>query len=98
MTASPSPHRVLCTIEMIAEGHADRCPGEACAFWRNGCALAGVEAELAGRPEVAALLVGLRRELESGGDVTVADARERLRGALLDDDETGPAGGSTELV
>ena len=98
VTASPAPHRALCTIELIAEGHADRCPGEACAFWRNGCALAGVEAELAGRPEVATLLLELRREVESGRDVTVEDAHDRLRDALLADDETGPAGGATELV
>ena len=29
-------HRQLCTIELIAEGHADRCPGADCAFWEHG--------------------------------------------------------------
>ena len=65
----------LCTIELIAEGHAERCPGEGCAFWSNGCVLARVEAELDGRPDVAELLLGLRREIESGRQVKVGEAR-----------------------
>ena len=32
-------HRPLCTIELIAEGHAERCPGEQCAFWEHACVL-----------------------------------------------------------
>jgi hypothetical protein len=55
----------LCTIELIAQGHAERCPGEACGFWERGCALARVEYELDGRPDVARLLLDLRRELEA---------------------------------
>jgi hypothetical protein len=69
------PHRPLCTIELIAEGHADRCPGEGCAFWENGCILSRIESDLDGRPEVAALLVDLRRDLEAGRKVAVDDAR-----------------------
>ena len=65
----------LCTIELIAEGHAERCPGTDCAFWSNGCVLARVEAELDGRPDVAELLLGLRREIESGREVEVEAAR-----------------------
>ena len=68
-------HRPLCTIELIAEGHADRCPGEACAFWEQGCVLSRIEADLDNRPEVAALLLALRRELEAGQTVAVADAQ-----------------------
>jgi hypothetical protein len=71
-------HRPLCTIELIAEGHAGRCPGDACAFWEHGCALARVESELQGRPEVARLLLDLRREIEAGRAVSVDDARARL--------------------
>jgi len=67
-------HRPLCTIELIAEGHAGRCPGEECAFWQRGCVLSRVEMELEGRPDVAALLVELRRELERGRDVSVSEA------------------------
>lgn len=68
-------HRPLCTIELIAEGHADRCPGEECAFWEQGCVLGRVEADLDKRPDVAALLLDLRRELDSGRTIAVADAR-----------------------
>jgi hypothetical protein len=71
-------HRPLCTLELIAEGHAERCPGEACAFWERGCVLARVETELDHRPEVAELLLTLRRELEAGRQVTLDEVRERL--------------------
>ena len=71
-------HRPLCTIELIAEGHAERCTGEECPFWERGCALARVEAQLDARPEVAALLLDLRRDLEAGRELTVHEARSRL--------------------
>ena len=93
------PHRKLCTIELIAEGHAERCPGEACAFWVDGCVLERVESELELRPEVAGLLLDLRRELERGGALSVAEVRQRLdEAATVPSDEAGPAGPSTELV
>jgi hypothetical protein len=79
-------HRQLCTIELIAEGHAERCPGADCAFWEQGCALARVEAELDARPEVAQLLLGLRRELEAGRVVELEDARSRFA-HLLNEEE-----------
>ncbi|MGL6279142.1 MAG: hypothetical protein ACRC50_06255 [Gaiella sp.] len=92
-------HRRLCTIELVAEGHAERCPGEACAFWHEGCVLEAAEDELAERPEVAALLLDLRRAVESGAAVPVTDARTRLARALGGiSDESGPGGGATELV
>ena len=75
-------HLPLCTIALIAEGHAERCPGEACAFWEHGCALARVEGELDGRPEVAQLLLDLRRELESGRSVSLEEARARFAHVL----------------
>jgi hypothetical protein len=68
-------HSPLCTIELIAEGHADRCSGEACAFWEHGCVLSRIEADLDSRPEVAALLLDLRRELDAGRTLAVADAQ-----------------------
>jgi hypothetical protein len=71
---SDHEHAPLCTIELIAEGHANRCPGEDCAFWEQGCLLARVQADVDGNPEVARLLLDLRRELEAGRDVSVADA------------------------
>ena len=71
-------HRQLCTIELIAEGHAERCPGESCAFWEDGCLLTRVEEELDDRPEVAVLLLELRRTLEAGGAVPVQKASAAL--------------------
>ena len=68
-------HHPLCTIELIATGHAARCPGEACAFWDRGCALARVEVVLDGRPEVARILLDLRRELEAGRAIEIEQAR-----------------------
>jgi len=95
-----APHRQLCTIALIAEGHAERCPGAECAFWEHGCALARVEAELDARPDVAHLLLDLRRELEAGRDVEVAEARARFA-AVLDappSGAAGPAGGAVTPV
>ena len=68
-------HRQLCTIEMIAVGHAERCPGEVCPFWERGCALTRIEHQLDDRPDVAQLLLDLRRELESGREVEVREAK-----------------------
>lgn len=85
-------HRQLCTIELIAEGHARRCPGETCAFWDRGCALARVEAELDGRPALAALLLDLRHALDAGRTIAAEDARELLRRRLATGEEQ-PAGG-----
>jgi hypothetical protein len=79
-------HRQLCTIELITEGHADRCPGEECAFWDRGCVLARVESELNGRPEVASLLLELRREIERSRRVELDDARTRLAHILNEDE------------
>ncbi len=67
-------HRPLCTIELIAEGRVTRCPGHVCRFWEKECAIARVEGELDGRPEVARLLLGIRRELERAKLVVDEDA------------------------
>lgn len=61
---NPDTHRPLCMIELIAEGHATRCTGNECSYWEHGCVLARIEGELDGRPEVAALLLEVRRELD----------------------------------
>jgi hypothetical protein len=79
-------HRPLCTIELIAEGHAERCPGEACAFWEHGCVLTRVEADLAGRPEVAQVLLDLRHELEAGREIALEDAHTRFAHVLNADE------------
>jgi hypothetical protein len=85
----PHEHRQLCTIELIAEGHAERCPGDACAFWDHSCALARVESELDGRPDVAQLLLDLRRELEAGRVVELEDARSRFSHILNEEERVG---------
>lgn len=85
--AHEDAHRPLCTIELTAEGHAGRCPGAACAFWENGCALARIETELNGRPEVAQLLLDLRREIESGRALELDAARSRLSRILAERDD-----------
>ena len=56
-----------CHLEVLA-GHAAQCPGEACGFWQTerGCALENASAELAGRPEVAQLLLEVRDRLAAG--------------------------------
>ena len=79
-------HRQLCTIELIAEGHAERCPGDVCPFWEQGCTLARIEYELDDRPEVARILLDLRRELEAGREVEVHDARARLAHILNEEE------------
>ena len=71
-------HRPLCTIELIAQGHAERCPGEECAFWDHGCVLTRIETELEHRPEVAQLLLDLRGKLERGSTIASDDARATL--------------------
>ena len=78
-------HRPLCTIALIAEGHVERCPGEDCAFWDRGCALARIESDLSGRPEVAQLLLDLRRELEAGRAVSIEEAHSRFAHILNED-------------
>ena len=79
-------HRPLCTIELIAEGHAERCPGEECAFWERGCVLTRVETQLADRPEVARVLVDLRRELEAGREIALEHVHTRFAHVLNEDE------------
>ena len=83
----PHPeHRQLCTIELIAEGHAERCPGEQCAFWERGCALIRIEYAIEGRPDVARLLVDLRRELAAGREIDVEEVHSRFAHILNEDE------------
>ena len=82
MEAEQATHRPLCTIELIAEGHATRCTGAACAFWDEGCVLARVEAELNGRPEFARVLLDLRRRLDEGHEIDVREAQAEFHRRL----------------
>jgi hypothetical protein len=83
---SRAEHRPLCTIEMIAEGHSERCPGDACAFWEHGCVLTRIESHLSERPEVARVLLDLRRELEAGREVDLEEAHSRFAHVLNEDE------------
>lgn len=60
-----APHSPRCMIELTAGGQGNRCPGDACPFWENGCIFDRVEADLDGRWEVARLLLDVRRRLEN---------------------------------
>jgi hypothetical protein len=83
---SATEHHPLCTIELIATGHAARCPGERCAFWERGCALTRIEADLDSNPETARLLLNLRRELEMGHTIELEQARSFLAHILNQED------------
>jgi hypothetical protein len=103
-------HHQLCTLELVAAGHATRCPGDECAFWERGCALTRIESELDGRPEVAKLLLDLRHEIESGRRVSLEEARIQFSHILnveegiepedeeYGDEHRGPASGATSPV
>jgi len=83
---SDPEHRPLCTIELIATGHAARCPGPECAFWDHGCILSRIELELDSNPEVARLLLEVRGELEAGRTVELEEARSTLAHILNDEE------------
>lgn len=84
---SADEHRQLCTIELVAEGHAERCPGEECLFWDRGCALSRIEHELDHRPAVARVLLDLRRELEAGREIAIEAAHRRFAHVLNEDEQ-----------
>jgi hypothetical protein len=78
-----APHRPLCLLELVATGEGGRCPGDACPFWGNReCVLARVEPELRDRPDVAALLLELRRRLESSEAVPAEESLRRFHARL----------------
>jgi hypothetical protein len=67
---------------LAAEGRDEPCPESHCVYWENGCILAAADTELRTRPEVAALLLGLRRQLEraraANSEGELADFHRRL--------------------
>jgi hypothetical protein len=59
-----------CKLDRVL-GEIRACPREVCGLWEDGgrvleggCAVARLGLDLTGRPDLAAWLVGLRRELE----------------------------------
>ena len=79
----------LCTLE-AAVGKVEACPEDACPFWEPGgaalegrCVLERVGPELEDRPELAEVLLELRRRLESARtEADASDARRAFAHAL----------------
>jgi hypothetical protein len=63
-----------CHLEALV-GREARCEGDGCGFWQDerGCVLEASRAELAGRPEVARLLLEVRDRLTAGRETHVED-------------------------
>ena len=50
----------LCMLQRALD-HVERCPGEACPFWKDeGCALSDIRPEIESNPELAHYLLDLR--------------------------------------
>ena len=78
----------LCRIK-LALGEVEACPGGACPFWESGGALldAGCSLERRGldldRPDLAAYLVALRRDLEAARDAAERAQARRVFAGLV---------------
>jgi hypothetical protein len=71
-----------CGLERLI-GRKAPCPGEPCAFWRSdGCVIDPSIPELAGREDVARLLLGLRYRLGAVRNAEGSDARAALAHSL----------------
>lgn len=66
---APRVGRDACSLELLV-GRVAPCPGEPCPFWRaeDGCVMDESTAELAGRPDVARLLLAVRDRLLAQDD------------------------------
>ena len=73
----------ICQLERLI-GREAPCPGETCPFWRqgDGCVIDRATAELAGREDVARLLLAVRDRLEVEADAESSDARFALARSL----------------
>ena len=79
--------RASCTLRR-ALGESEECPGAACPFWDDdACALAAVERELLGSPELSRHLLGLRRTLERAQASDDIAATGALFHRLLNDEQ-----------
>lgn len=72
-----------CTLRLVADGHAELCPRERCAFWEPGGAVVegscvverlGVDVR---RPDVAAYLLEARERLDQARDRQEAEDAHR---------------------
>ena len=73
----------ICHLEALV-GRNGRCPGESCGFWQTdrGCALASASSELAGRPEVAQLLLEVRDRLAANREAVDEEGHVAFSHAL----------------
>jgi hypothetical protein len=75
--------QTTCGLERLT-GRETSCPGEPCAFWRSGdgCVIDLSIPELAGREDVARLLLGLRYRLGAVRNAEGSDGRAALAHSL----------------
>ena len=75
--------QTTCRLERLI-GRETPCPGEPCAFWRtgDGCVIEPATVALAGREDVARLLLGIRDGLETAPDIDGNAGRVALAHSL----------------
>jgi hypothetical protein len=81
----------ICHLEALV-GREAQCSGEACGFWQteHGCVLDGASAELAGRPQVAQLLLEVRDRLTANREAADEERHAAFSHALNQaEDELG---------
>jgi len=72
-----------CTLRLAAEGRAEACPRERCAFWEPGgavvegrCVIERLGIDV-GRPDLASYLLETRERLERARNLSEAEATRR---------------------
>jgi hypothetical protein len=72
-----------CKLRLVAEGQAEACPRESCAFWEAGGAVLGGDClierlgvDLAS-PDLASYLLEVRQRLEQARDLSEAEEHHR---------------------
>jgi hypothetical protein len=86
-----APPARLCRLKVVV-GTKEVCPEAGCALWEpGGAVLAGrcafEQVDLEGRPEFAALLVGVREALESSAQRGESEEARRLFHRLLNESQ-----------
>ncbi|MEX2210988.1 MAG: hypothetical protein WD689_04415 [Gaiellaceae bacterium] len=81
----------LCMLQYGA-GRVEECPGSRCPFWlSHGCVLAGGEAEIAARPQLADHLLELRLELDRARAASREQSPRSLFYRLLNEEQGADA-------
>ena len=73
-----------CTLRLVAQGQAEPCPRERCAFWEPGgavaegnCLLERLGVDLASSADLASYLLETRQRLDRARDMAEAEAAHR---------------------